>query len=358
MLEVDAMLGCTLPLSPTLEGFRIRVPEVRLGMGGISIASSCDLKGLFDERSWFGPELEPGRLSDGRANVGLELSERRLDPGRSPHLLTGLDVDPSGSVSKKLELEALLLLLKEGVEGSWASVSLVLSAKEGGGLNPLPRSVSSPVESPSTGLLCEGESFAPPFEMFVMLGVRFRVKVAWEIHCDEGRFLKPGSLVDGCLSPGTSCSVRVPRASRGRRVELLLFPPLGSLGTVLEVGRLEIGRGLGRVLAVDEIEAAGFVSVILVGGTLALLFVAKADPVARRSLEAAGRKRMLLPSAGFPPYPTKLSIDGEGRKAVVLGMGRRDMGRGRPLPLDLPGGALFSSIVLPFIRGPVSWSTG
>lgn len=347
MLEGAAMVDCMFPLSPDFEGFRITVPEVRPGTSAAPIGSICDFKGLFDRRSWLGPKLEPGRLTDCRVRVGWELSGRRLDPGRSPHLLTGLDVDPNGAASKKLELEALLL--KEGVEGSCASVSIVLSAKEVGGLSAAPRPVSSPVESASMGLRCEGErAGAPTPDMLVMLGVRFLVMLACEIHCEDGLFLKPGSLVDGCLSPGPPCSVRVPKSSRGGRAELLLFPALGSLGTVLEVGRIEIGRGLARVLAVDGVVTAGLVLVLLVGGAFELLFVEEAGPGAKRSLEAAGRNRMLLPSADFPPFPVKLSIDGEGRRAVVLGMGKRDIGRGRPLPLGLPGGALFSSIVSPF----------
>lgn len=120
------------------------------------------------EASWTGPELEPGLLREG-SDGGLELSERRLDPGRDPRLLTGLDICLGDSDSKKLELEALLF--RPGEDVRCDSVSIVLSARDGRGCNVL-------VADSSIGLLCKGDSLdAPPLDIFVMLGVRCRVKV-------------------------------------------------------------------------------------------------------------------------------------------------------------------------------------
>lgn len=241
-----------------------------------------------------------------------------------------------------MELEALFF--RAGDEGKCDSVSIVLSAKDGvGGFNARPRIVLSPAPSSSTGLFCECESLdAPPFDMLVILGVRFLFKV--EIHCDEGRFLKPGSFVESCWPPGEACSGKLPRGSR-RGMPLVLVA-LGSFGTELNVGRLEIGRGLWRVFAPLEVVfvvGAVGLALLIAGGTFVRLLIPKLDAAARRSLEAAGRKRMPFPPPSPPPFPTKLSFDGEGRGAVDLGVGRRDIGRGRPL--DLPGMTLLSSIV-------------
>lgn len=114
------------------------------------------------------------------------------------------------------------------------------------------------------------------------------------------------------------------------------------------MGRLEVGRGLRSVFAVFEVSAAGFIVAAAAAGKFVVLLMSKPDPVARRSLEAAGRRRMLLASLGIPPFPPplvshRLSFDGDGRSEGVLGMGRRDIGRGRPL--DLPAETLFSSII-------------
>lgn len=353
-LDGDAILDRTLAFSPTLEGVRNRVLGARPRPGELSMEGNCDLKGLLVDASCPGPELEPGLLRDGRAVAGLE----HLDAGLSPHLLDGRDADPSGSVSKKLEMDALVL--RAGVEGRCANVSMVLSAKDGRVLGAFPRFISSPSTSPSTGLLCEYELLeAPALDNFVILGVRFLVSVACETHCDEGLFLSPGSLVEGCWSRGESCSGRVAIGSRGSRDEPLVFVALGSFGRELEVGRLEIGRDLGSVFAVFEVVAAGFIVAAAAAGRFVMLLMSKLVPVARRSLEAAGRRRLLLASIGTPPCPApifsaRLSFDGDGRSEGVLGMGRRDMGRGRPL--DLPAGTLFSSIipVADLFRGPLS----
>lgn len=347
----DTILEGALAFSPTLEGLRMRVLGIRPRAGVLSIGGSGDLKRLFVRTSWPGPEpgpeLEPGLLRDCGIGGGWELSERRLDPGLSPRLLTGLDVDPDGSFSKKLDMETLLF--RAGVEGRCDSVSIVLSANDGrGGFNVLPRIVSSPAQSSSTGLFCECESLdAPPFDMLVILGVRFLFKLVCETHCDEGLFLKPGSFVEGCWSPGEACSGKLPRGSRGSRDMPLAFVGLGSFGVELNVGRLETGRGLARVFALFEVvfvvEVAYLALLTGGGGMLARLLMPKLDAAARRSLEATGRKRMLRPSPGPPPFPAKLSFDCDGRIAVDLGVGRRDSGRGRPLVF--PGGSLFSSIV-------------
>lgn len=150
----------------------------------------------------------------------------------------------------------------------------------------------------------------------------------------------------------------------------------GSWGNVLDVGRLETGRGIGRglwrVLAVVETEEVDF---ILGGGKLAILFAprdggARNAPAANRSLDAEGRRRETLasdagaPRPPYPPLPRKLSTDGEGRREgaragadtgdgaacacaieVDFGIGRRDIGRGMPRDLAAAAGAAFSSIV-------------
>lgn len=97
--EGDMIWECALAFSPTFEGVRIRDLGVRPCACVLSIGGRDDLKGLFVRKSWPGPELEPGLLRDCGIGGGWVLSGRRLDPGLSPRLLTGLDVDPDGSVS-------------------------------------------------------------------------------------------------------------------------------------------------------------------------------------------------------------------------------------------------------------------
>lgn len=119
---------------------------------------------------------------------------------------------------------------------------------------------------------------------------------------------------------------------------LPLLDTLWTLGWVLEVGRLEIGRGLGRPRA--EIE---FLEAAAEGELVILLIPGDEAGGASRSLEAAGRKREVLISGAA----ARLSLDCDGRRTVGmpvdLGMGRRDVGRGRALVL--PAWSLLSSIV-------------
>lgn len=231
--------------------------------------------------------------------------------------------------------------MREGVEGRCDSVSIVLSARDGrGGFSALPRTVPSPAPpSPSIAFFCEYESLgAPPFDRLEILGVRFLFRDVCESHWDEGFFLRLGSLVvEGCCSPGEYCSGRLPKGSRGSLDRPLEFVALGSLGKALDVGKLETGRGLGRVFAAVAFVVAG-------GGMLERLLMPKLEAEAKRSLEAAGRSRLFFSAAGASatPYPAKLSFEGDGRRAVDLGVGRRDIGRGRPL--DLPGRDLFSAM--------------
>lgn len=110
-----------------------------------------------------------------------------------------------------------------------------------------------------------------------------------------------------------------------------------SLSWGLKVGRLEIGRVLGRPRAeVVFLEAVG-------DGWLVILLIPEAEAgAASRSLEAAGRKREETISGAA----ARLSLDCDGRRAVGmpvdLGMGRREVGRGRAL---LPAWSLLSSMV-------------
>lgn len=138
----------------------------------------------------------------------MELSERRLEGGREARLLAGLELAPNGSSSKKLELE--VLGRRAGAGDRCDSVSMVLSAREGRGL------LSPPAAGSSTGLVWDCASPATSsLAVFVMLGVRFRVNCAVEIHCDEGLFLKPGSFdeveeEEGWRLRRGSCSGRLP----------------------------------------------------------------------------------------------------------------------------------------------------
>lgn len=119
---------------------------------------------------------------------------------------------------------------------------------------------------------------------------------------------------------------------RERPLPLPLLETLEGLGWGLKVGRLEVGRGLGRPRA--EVEFLGAVG----DGWLVMLLI----PEARRSLEAAGRKREETISGAA----ARLSLDCDGRRAVGmpvdLGMGRREVGLGRAL---LPAWSLLSSMV-------------
>lgn len=118
---------------------------------------------------------------------------------------------------------------------------------------------------------------------------------------------------------------------------LPLPPTLESLGWGLKVGRLEVGRGLARPRAGGEfLGAAG-------DCWLVILLIPEADEGgASRSLEAAGRKREDMISGAA----ARLSLDCDGRRAVGmlvdLGMGSREVGRGRAL---LPAWNLLSSMV-------------
>lgn len=123
---------------------------------------------------------------------------------------------------------------------------------------------------------------------------------------------------------------------RDSPLPLPLPPALENLGWGLKVGRLEVGRGLGRPRAEGELlEAVG-------EGWLVILLIPEAEGAARRSLEAAGRKREDTISGAA----ARLSLDCDGRRAVGmlvdLGMGSREVGRGRAL---LPAWNLLSSMV-------------
>lgn len=115
----------------------------------------------------------------------------------------------------------------------------------------------------------------------------------------------------------------------------------------MEVGKVDIGRGFGRVRV--EVEIASF-EAVLGGGMLVILLIPKAPTDANRSREAAGRKRGFLMS----DPPARISLDGEGRMVVGMaedfGMGNREVGRGRVL--GLPGWNLLSSIVYGYVRSP------
>lgn len=148
------------------------------------------------EPSCIGPALEPGLLNEGSGG-GLELSEQRRDPGREPRLLTGLVVDLMGSVSKKLEIETRLRRAGDGCKCD--SVSIVLSAKDVGGLRVLAWSASAVASSSAVGLLCNGVLLdAPPLDKLLMLGVRCLVRVSLCCNHDADACLRrPGNLDGG-----------------------------------------------------------------------------------------------------------------------------------------------------------------
>lgn len=181
---------------------------------------------------------------------------------------------------------------------------------------------------------------------FVMLGVRVLVRVGWEIHCEDGRFLRPGSFEEGCRSRGPSCSGRAAiDGSRGSLEKpLATVDDFGRVGWEWIVGRLATGRGLERVFAVVEMAGATLRLAVVGGGMFEMLLVPKTEPVARRSLEADVRSRGVLASPGPVGAAARLSLDGARRRGmpVGLGAGRRDIGLGRPLVL--PAGSLLSSM--------------
>lgn len=89
-----------------------------------------------------------------------------------------------------------------------------------------------------------------------------------------------------------------------------------------------------------EAEAETWALVAAEGAMLVVLFIPNLGVVFRCSIEAEGRSRVVLRG---PAAPARLSLDSDGRSVVARGAGKRDIGRGRPL--DLPAGAVLSSIV-------------
>lgn len=169
-LEGDAILERKVPFNPTVEGVFIKVPMVRPRTGVPLVDFGGDGKEPLIEVSGPGPELEPGRLSEGN-DGGSELSERRRNPAREPRLLAGLDVDLIGSASKKLELDTLLRKAGDGCKCD--SVSMVLSAKDGRGFRALARFVSSLVSASAAGLFRRGDvADTQPVDTLLTLGVR------------------------------------------------------------------------------------------------------------------------------------------------------------------------------------------
>lgn len=85
-----------------------------------------------------------------------------------------------------------------GVAGRCDNVSMVLSANEGRDFMRLPaRALLCPGPPSPFGLPCDGDGFdAALLDIFERLGVRD--KVPCETHCDDGRFLSPGSFEDVC----------------------------------------------------------------------------------------------------------------------------------------------------------------
>lgn len=123
--------------------------------------------------------------------------------------------------------------------------------------------------------------------------------------------------------------------SRGNREKALCVVDFENFGWEFEVGRYEVGRGLGRVFAADGVELVGF-ALVMGGGRLVKFPTPKLGPGFKRSRDAEGRKRVVLASP--PRLADKLSLDGDGRMAGVdLGVGRRDIGRGRALDLAAVG---------------------
>lgn len=176
------------------------LPIFRPRTGELPMVDSCDLKELCG-KSEPGPLLDPGRLRDGRENDCIALSGRWLDSGRSLRLLAGRDGIPNASVSKKVECDARVLKAGDGDKRD--SVSMVLSAKDGPNLfGVLTLKVLSLTGSSSVGLCSELASVAESvLDSLVILGVRsLPGAVVCEIHCEDGRFLKPGNFVDDLYS--------------------------------------------------------------------------------------------------------------------------------------------------------------
>lgn len=219
---------------------------------------------------------------------------------------------------------------------------MVLSAKDGRGFSVLVRFTSSRASSSSStaGLLCKGELLdAPLVDILPMLEVRFLATDPWYNNDAEACLLNPGNFDAGAWFWGESCSGRAAMGSRGSLEKALFIAGFGSLGCEYEVGRYDVGRGLGRVFAAVGIELVGF-TLVIGGGRFVKFPMPKLEPLFRRSLEAEGRRRVCFPS--LPMLSDRFSFEGDGRMAVALGAGRRDIGRGRPL--DLPASLLSSMI--------------
>lgn len=150
-------------------------------------------------------------------------------------------------------------------------------------------------------------------------------------HCADDFLLKPGpgslDMFDSLGESPYSGSDAMRSRGGGIRDNPLLLPVgFASLGWGLKVGRLEVGRGLGRTR-----EEVGFLDAVG-DGWIAMLLIPEAEAGgASRSLEAAGRNREETISGAA----ARLSLDCDGRRAVGmpvdLGVGRREVGRGRAL---------------------------
>lgn len=134
--------------------------------------------------------------------------------------------------------------------------------------------------------------------------------------------------------------------SRGSRDEPFELDARGSLGRGFALGRLETGRGRGRVFAVEDAEEEVLIleTEAVRGATFVVLLDPNPNfgPVLRCSVEADGLSRRDLAPAGSAPAARSL-LDGKGRFVVTRGAGKRDIGRG--MPRDLAVGAVFSSMV-------------
>lgn len=195
----DATVEPNVPFSPTLEGVCMKLPIARLRTGDSFMACVFVLKAVCGRSV----SLDPGRLNDARERDCIALPGRWLDVGRSLRLLAGRDGKPNASVSKKLEWDALVRRAGDGDNRD--NVSIVLSAKDGRdvlgvmAVNVSPPNFSSSSAScPTVGLGCEFVSVAGPgVDGFVILGVRILPRaVVWELHCEDGRFLRLGSFVE------------------------------------------------------------------------------------------------------------------------------------------------------------------
>lgn len=95
----DAILDLERFRKPDVDGV-LKAPSRRPRIGELSAGGNCGLKGF--DKSWRGPELDPGLLSEGRELARFGSSILKLDPGRELRL-AGLDADLYGSGSKKFE---------------------------------------------------------------------------------------------------------------------------------------------------------------------------------------------------------------------------------------------------------------